>query len=427
MKIAILVANPYIDSTWTDPRVEKQAKALSEAGHTVIILGTGKEGEDLPCHEIKDGLQVIRRPTPLEYLYTRWVEWRESHKWQDDENRQVCSQRKIQSSRLGLINRISMLRHNLNMLLYYGAIVPEAVRHRADVYIGHDLVGLRPAYLAARLTGASLAYDSRELWTERTRGVPYHSWQKALVTWEEKMLARRCDLVIVVSQSVARILAERYEIPEPLVIPNVQPWVEAVPSPEIRAQLNGGTGKRVVIFVGFLSPGRGVEQVVEAAQYLNEDMVVSIVGDGILRSELEMRVKQENLQERVRFIGWVVPDQLPIYIASADLGISPMSPNASLNNYYSLDNKSFQYIMAGIPLVVNDQPEKRRLVEKYRIGAVFDEKDPKDIARAITQLVSDPLEYEEMRARCRKAAREELNWGVVSQELVSAIEKLAAK
>ena len=80
--------------------------------------------------------------------------------------------------------------------------------------------------------------------------------------------------------------------------------------------------------------------------------------------------------------------------------------------------------MAGIPLAVSDQPEKRHLVEEYGIGVTFDETDPRDIARAINLLFSDPVEYETMRANCRKAAREKFNWEVVSQRYVSAVEKL---
>jgi len=73
---------------------------------------------------------------------------------------------------------------------------------------------------------------------------------------------------------------------------------------------------------------------------------------------------------------------------------------------------------------VSDHPEKRRLVEERGIGAAFDERDPRDIARVITRLLSDPAAYEAMRARCQKVGREELNWEVISKRFVAAIEHL---
>ena len=420
MKVAILIANHYTCAVWTDPRVEKQAKALLAAGHDVVVLATGKNGETLPRNETKDGIHIIRCLSPLQRLYNRAYR-------RDSAESQPPQTEDEKKTGIGLIDRFLMLRHNLNLLYFYFAAVLEAMRQRADVYVGHDLTGLRPAYVAARLTGARVAYDSRELWVERTRSAPYRSWQKRFVAWQEKLLSRRCDLVIVVSQSTGEILAKRYNIPQPMLIPNVQPFTEAVPSAEMRKRLNGGTDRRIAVFVGFFDPGRGVEQLVEAARYLDDTTCFALLGDGVLRPELEARAKNDNLGERVRFIGWVTPDELPQYLASADLGVSPMSPNASRNNYYSLDNKSFQYIMAGLPLIVNEQPEKRRLVEQYQIGIVFDETDPRDIARAIQSALADPVRYEQMRANCLKVAREELNWDIMSKRYVTAIEALVAR
>ena len=204
MKAAILVANPFTDNAgFTDPRVDKEAQALLQAGHTVVVLGTGKEGEELPRREERDGLVIIRRPTILQRVYTGWLR-RNGRKKRAPEANAQKGERGLTSK---WVARLLMARHNLNLWLFYLAIVPVAVRQHADVYVGADLTGLLPAFLAARLTGANLVYDSHELWTERVRSRPYHPWQKAIVAWREKVLARRCDLVIVVSQSVAQILA----------------------------------------------------------------------------------------------------------------------------------------------------------------------------------------------------------------------------
>jgi glycosyltransferase involved in cell wall biosynthesis len=422
MKVAILVANPFIDNAgFTDPRVDKQARALLQAGHEVVVLGTGREGEELPRCETRDRVIIVRRTTVLQHLYTRWL----GHGERKTPGPQPIPQKAESGYISRLVRRLLAARHNLNLWLFYLAIVPAAVRQRADVYVGHDLIGLFPAYLAARLTGAKLVYDSRELWTERVRGFAYYPWQKAMVAWQEKMLARRCDLVIAVSQSVAQILAERYQIPMPLVIFNVHPYRDVAASAVARARLAGGADCSVVIYAGFLDYGKGLPQLVEAAQYL-DGVVIALVGDGVLLPALEARVTELGLQDKVRFIGWVKPDELPTYVASADLGVSPIE-GKWLNYYHNLDNKFFTYVMGGIPLAVSDQPEKRKLVEQYGIGATFDESDPRDIARVITGLLSDPVRYQAMRTNCRKAAREALNWEVVSRQYVSALERICAK
>lgn len=427
MQIAFLTANQFTDEFWTDPRVYKQAQALLQAGQEVVVLGTGKYGQTPLPQELKDGIEVIRRPTLMHRLYTL-IKPPATVSKQGTEKRNVHYQGETKQ---GLIDRLSLhflqFAHDFNTLLFCLAILPAAVSQRADVYVGRGLEGLVPAYWAARLTGSTLVYDSLELWTDRIRAVPYGPWHRAAVSWVEKMMCRRCDLVIVVTRSIAEILAERYDIPEPMVIPNAyHSFVDVTPSEKVRERLAGASGRKIVIYVGFLDRGKGLEYLVDAAQHLDNGIVIALVGDGVLRPALKAQIQEKHLEERVHLIGWVKPDELPVHIASADLGVSPMQGD-TLNYYYNIDYKPFHYIVTGLPLAISDQPEKRRLVEKYGIGAVFDEKDPQDIARVINKLLSDPVEYEAMRARARKVGCEELNWEVVSRRFVSAVEKLGEK
>ena len=102
---------------------------------------------------------------------------------------------------------------------------------------------------------------------------------------------------------------------------------------------------------------------------------------------------------------------MPAYVASADVGVSPID-SRWLNYCHNLDNKFFSYVMGGIPLAVSDQPAKRQMIEKYGLGDVFDERDPARHRPGHQRLPADPARYEAIRANCRKAAREELNWEV---------------
>jgi glycosyltransferase involved in cell wall biosynthesis len=426
LKIALLLFNQFTDAYWTDPRVYKQAQSLRQAGHEVVVLGTGKYGQEPPREETKDDLRIVRRPTILHQLYARL-------RPPGDAPRQGSPRRNVYQPRQtgrglkdALVEHVLQFASDVNVLLFCLAILPAAVREKADIYVAKGLDGLAPAYLAARLNCARLVYDSLELWTEQERMVPYGRLHKALVAWVEKTMCRRCDLVITVTESVGKILAERYRIPEPMVIPNAyHSYVEVAPSAEIRARLNGGSGRAFAIYVGYLHAGKGLEKLIDAAEYLN-GVDIAIVGDGTLRSALEARVKDKQLGERVRFMGWVNPNDLPRYIASADLGVTPMQGDC-LNYYYNVDYKPYHYIVTGLPLAVSDQPEKRKLVERYGIGATFDESDPQDIARVINQMLADPVAYQAMRARCGRVGRQELNWEVVSRRYVAAVERLASR
>jgi glycosyltransferase involved in cell wall biosynthesis len=424
MKIALLTANQFTDEFWTDSRVYQQAQALLRAGHDVVVLGTGKYGQDPLSREVKDGVQIIRCPTLLHRLY-KLLKPPPSSRKQGTANRNIHYENDSSQNLINTFKKhLFQFAHDLNTLLFCLAILPEAVRQRADIYVGRGLEGLAPAYLAAQLTGADLVYDSLELWTDRIRTVPYGKWHRTIVSWMEKTMCGRCAVVIVVTQSIADILAQYYGISKPMVIPNAyHSYTEVEPSPEIRKELAGEAGQRIVIYVGFLDYGKGLDYLVDAAKFLDEGIVIAIVGDGVLRPFLENKIKENQLEDRVRLIGWVKPDELPAYIVSADLGVSPMQGD-TLNYYYNIDYKPYHYIVNGLPMAISDQPEKRRLVEQYGIGAVFNEKNPQDMARVINTLLSDPVKYAAMRARSQKVGREELNWEVISRQFVDALERI---
>jgi glycosyltransferase involved in cell wall biosynthesis len=73
------------------------------------------------------------------------------------------------------------------------------------------------------------------------------------------------------------------------------------------------------------------------------------------------------------------------YTCSADVGVTYID-NGSLNDRLCLPNKMFEYIMAGLPVIVNDAPEMRRVVEEYRIGVILESLTGESLARALDEI-----------------------------------------
>jgi glycosyltransferase involved in cell wall biosynthesis len=111
------------------------------------------------------------------------------------------------------------------------------------------------------------------------------------------------------------------------------------------------------------------------------------------------------------------------YIASADVGVLICPKNASLNVYYSLPNKFFEYLLAGIPVVASDFPEMRKIIRKYDVGCVVDPHNPRGIAEGIKSILSDEGRYLQMKENTRKVL-EDYNWGKESKKLLRAYEEL---
>jgi glycosyltransferase involved in cell wall biosynthesis len=99
--------------------------------------------------------------------------------------------------------------------------------------------------------------------------------------------------------------------------------------------------------------------------------------------------------------------------SAGDIGLWTLLANVGLNFRYALGNKIFEYLAAGLPLLVADLPEARRLVEHYQVGLCFDPDSPASIAIAIKRMVEDDNFREACRANIPRALhtlRAEQEW-----------------
>jgi glycosyltransferase involved in cell wall biosynthesis len=367
----MLVLNKFTHDT----RVYKEARTLTKAGFDVTVWALG-DGV-LPAAERVGGFEV-----------KRWT------------------------------TRLPNLRFRIPGLTYSELVLQmtrRLWREKAQVYHAHDMNALLPSYLAARMNGAHLIYDSHEFWPS-AQG---RDWRARLrleaLKRIEGFIGRRAQGVITVNTTIAQELNKLYGV-TPVVLMNYQKYVEVPKSDILRRELNIAAQDRIAIYAGIWVAGRGLERLIASVPYLDR-VVVVLMGPDKLNGKLERLAQEFGVQDRVKFRSPVPPDQVSRYVASADIGLMPTQAT-KLSYYYGCGNKLFHYLMAGIPAAVSNHPEKRRVVETYDVGTIFDETNPKDIAQAINTVLDDEQRYQRMCRNARKATREELNWQIEEQKLL---------
>ncbi|MBN2863044.1 MAG: glycosyltransferase, partial [Bacteroidales bacterium] len=123
---------------------------------------------------------------------------------------------------------------------------------------------------------------------------------------------------------------------------------------------------------------------------------------------LKQLVLEKNLSEKIRFIPKLSWNRLMAYTKSADVGMC-LEKDTNLNYRFSIPNKLFDYISAGIPVITGDLPEIKKIVGDYRCGIVIPEISPEAISKAIIKL----RDNKELREKLRKnsvLASMDLNW-----------------
>ena len=365
MKKAII---SVINDLVTDQRVHRNCMALKKAGYEVLLIG----------RELKNSLPMNERP----YQTKRMKLWFEK-------------------------GAFFYAEYNIRLFFYLRF-------QKANLYFANDLDTIPAMYLENKLRGKSMIYDSHEYFTEMPELVDrrtIHSIWKFI----EKHSVPKIKHCITVNESIANLFNREYNT-DFKVIRNIPRTIEV--KNKSRKELGLDVEQKIVLLQGAgINMDRGAEELVEAVAYFDEDIQLLIIGGGEVIDSL--RMKGERFKEKIRFIPKQIPEKLAQYTRVADLGIS-IDKDTNINYRYSLPNKLFDYLHAGIPVLCTRLDEIEKIVLKYQVGDFIESHQPTHIATKINEMMSDPDRIRKWKANTQKA-KEELNWELEEQKLINII------
>jgi glycosyltransferase involved in cell wall biosynthesis len=287
---------------------------------------------------------------------------------------------------------------------------------KVNILVANDLDTLPANYLISVLHSRKLVYDAHEYFTEvpelTGRPLVKNIWKKI-----EQIILPRIAYSYTVSNSIAEVYKKLYNI-DMKVVRNLP--VRSLNSENNTHSLPEIPVSNFVIYQGSLNMGRGLELLIDAFGFIN-DIKCVIAGDGDIKELLKRRVSEMGLGAKVIFTGKLAPDDLKTVTERASLGVSIEEP-VGLNYYYSLPNKLFDYVQAGIPVLVSDFPEMRQITDSYGIGEILRSRQPKDVALQIETMVKKDLRSA-LKEQLTKAASE-LCWENEEKELLKVYEML---
>ncbi|MCD4663682.1 MAG: glycosyltransferase, partial [Bacteroidales bacterium] len=226
--------------------------------------------------------------------------------------------------------------------------------------------------------------------------------------WEsiEKWIFPKLNDVCTVSESIANIYKEKYGV-NVRVVRNV-PRKKEVRTIKSRKQLGLPENKKIIILQGSgINIQRGAEELIESVQYLEETLLL-IVGGGDVIEKLKEQAKQQDMNHKITFVPKQSFEELFNYTANADLGLT-IDKDTNLNYRYSLPNKLFDYIHAGTPILASPLVEISKIINKYNIGDIIENHNPKHISDKISSALSDQNQLNIWKENLKFAA-EDLCW-----------------
>ncbi len=159
----------------------------------------------------------------------------------------------------------------------------------------------------------------------------------------------------------------------------------------------------IIFYQGALNKGRGLEGAILAMKQL-DFAELWLAGEGDLSEKLRQLVAENGLENRVKFLGSVRPDELRALTKKAWLGLNLLEMNG-LSYYYSLANKFFDYLQNGVPSLNMNFPEYQKINAAHEVGLLLENCEAEAIATAIILLKNDKSLYQKLVKNCGEAAK----------------------
>lgn len=309
MKVIVSVFN----NLYTDQRVEKVCQSLSSNGYDIQLIGNSWGG--LPDMERNYSFsRIFLNAKVLRYAYIEF-QWK-----------------------------------------LYKELLKKADKN--SILLANDLDSILPNYLVSKKLGIPLVFDSHEIFTE----MPALQGRFTRKIWRrlERGIVPNLKYMMTASESYADWFAKTYVIDRPITVQNFPVYIENPPHQAETAST------KVILYQGVINPSRGLDKVISAMSVI-ENAELWIAGDGPKKVEYENLTKTLGLENKVKFLGKLLPIDLRKITKIADVGLS-IEENNGLSYYYSMPNKVSDYIQARIPVIVSDFPEMRKVIDRFQTG-----------------------------------------------------------
>jgi len=303
------------------------------------------------------------------------------------------------------------------------------LRERPAILLGNDLDVMPATLSAARIRKTPVVYDTHEFFLGMA-GMDRKPVRRAVWKWIESRTFSRLKYIYTVSDSIGNLYRKIY-LKKVLTVRNLplrnsgdtelsrpeKSWINSVDNkiPDNR---------HILIFQGAgINESRGAEELVYSMLFLEADKYhLVIVGGGDVMIKLERIIEQNYLASKVTLIPKVPFSVLGHFTRKAHLGIS-IDKGSVLNHRYSLPNKLFEYLHAGVPVLASRLTEQEKIIQQYDVGTFIENHQPEHIAQRIRAVFSDPETMERWKRNCCRV-KEELNWENESKKLIDIFKQV---
>jgi glycosyltransferase involved in cell wall biosynthesis len=380
-----------------NPRVVKEARTLSRAGYSVVILTSFTDAAML-----EEDIRLIAGYDIILKGVINMIPGKASkfYRLKERIKRRLAGE---------LIARFGC--ETAYALGYdYGANFRAAIREKADLYTCHQEIS---TVIGCKLLqkGFKVAFDFEDWYSHDLLPGANRTRPLKLLAKYEKFALINSPLVYTTSQSMAMALADFAGSATPKVLHNVFPLAD-------RKILDGKFKDRMDLkrtsihwYSQTIGPGRGLEFLVDALKDADKPVDLHLRGNlfGEFGAELR-KAFPDNKGHRLYFHTLVPHDELLSRIAEHDIGLATEEYSPNSRNL-TITNKILQYLQAGIAVIASDTAGQKEVATMAPAAvSLYKNKDKDSFISALNQYLEKPEKLKHAKASALKQAEETFCW-----------------
>jgi glycosyltransferase involved in cell wall biosynthesis len=294
------------------------------------------------------------------------------------------------------------------------ALYEKAKQYKPAAFHANDLFTTLSVMRAAQDVGSPVLVDFHEWHAENVqRDKATREWvqhpplEKRMFRLFERVALWRAHKMVTVCKSIAHEMEEMALRPRDSmdIIRNIPP-LKSDPTrdyPPLKEQIGLDDDKFLIVYQGGIGATRKLEPIIRGLAYAPKAHLL-IRGPGMQYEEAGYKAVAEEagVADRLILRDGVPSADVVAAAVGADAGLWSL-PNISKNFYYALPNKIWEYLAAGLPILVADFPEARAVAKGHNVGLTFDSADPASVGAAMREMSENPELVEQMKNNVPRA------------------------
>lgn len=189
--------------------------------------------------------------------------------------------------------------------------------------------------------------------------------KESVYSFIESVFLKYCDGIIVVSDGIKKWYEKEYNISNVHTIWTALLDRELINSHKNKFEIESISDDSLVFgYIGTFNTGRSLENLLEIFTNIDENKHLVLGGYGELEELIKRKAKNN---KNIHYIGPIPWGKIISFTNTIDIGLV-MLENVSLNYYYALPTKFFEYLATGNPVIASNFPDMGGIVDRYNSG-----------------------------------------------------------